>query len=166
MRLKLAHLFSGAATAYLVFAVGTALSGAAALFVAWQIEQDTNQQFDHVVAEAQDTIEARIRSYSDVLLGVRALFIASDSVSRDEFRTYIATLDLNHRYPGIQVIHYARRVQAAQRQAFEETVRNDRSVDPRGYPGFAAKPAGNRNEYVIAEYVEPMAGNEAALGLD
>jgi len=29
---------------------------------------------------------------------------------RDEFRAYIATLDLNHRYPGIQVIHYARRV--------------------------------------------------------
>jgi len=166
MQLKLARLFNGAATAYLVFAVGTALSVAAALFIGRQIEQDAEQQFNHVVAEAQDAIEARIRSYSDVLLGVKALFIASDSVSRDEFRTYIATLDLQHRYPGVQVIHYARRVPAAQREAFEEMVRNDRSVDPRGYPGFAAKPAGNRGEYVIVEYVEPMPGNEAALGLD
>ena len=119
-----------------------------------------------VVAEAEDAIETRIRAYSDVLLGVRALFVASDSVTREEFQTYIASLDLNRRYPGIQVIHYAQRVPAAQRQAFEEMVRNDRSVDPRGYPDFAAKPPGNRPEYVIVQYVEPMAGNEAALGLD
>src|SRR5262245_34328211 len=103
MRPKLAHLFGGAATAYLVLAVGTVLSVASALFVARQIERDTEQQFDRVVTGAQEAIETRIRAYSDVLLGMRALFIASDNVSRDEFRSYVTSLDLSRRYPGIQV---------------------------------------------------------------
>ncbi|MBI2508742.1 MAG: EAL domain-containing protein, partial [Betaproteobacteria bacterium] len=98
--------------------------------------------------------------------GVRGLFIASDSVTRSEFKDYIDSLDLNRRYPGIQVIHYGQRVAAAHRRAFEAMVRNDTSVDPRGYPDLTVKPPGDRPEYVIVQYVEPMAGNEAALGLD
>ncbi len=108
----------------------------------------------------------RIRAYSDVLLGAKALFIASDSVSRQEFRDYIGSLDLNRRYPGIQVMHHSQRVTAAQMRAFAATVRNDTSVDPRGYPDFKINPPGDRPEYVIVQYVEPMAGNEIALGLD
>jgi len=166
MRLRLASLLNSAATAFFVLAAGTALSIAAAFFLARQIEHDAGLKFEREVAEAQEAIETRIRAYSDVLLGVRALFVASDSVTRDDFQTYIASLELDRRYPGIQVIHHAQRVPAAQKQAFEATVRNDRSVDPRGYPDFAVKPPGDRLEYFIVQYVEPMAGNEAALGLD
>ena len=166
MQLKLANVLGNAATAFIVLVVGTVLSAAAAYFLARQMEHDARLKFDSVVADAQEAIETRIRTYSDVLLGVRALFVASDSVTRDEFQTYIASLDLNRRYPGVQVIHYAQRVPAEQRRAFEEKVRNDLSVDPRGYPEFSVKPPGNKLEYFIVQYVEPIAGNEAALGLD
>ena len=166
MQLKLTNSPSTAATAYVALALGGVLSVAAAYFIARQTDHEASVKFERVVAEAEDAIETRIRSYADLLLGVRALFVASDSVTRDEFQTYVASLDLNHRYPGIQVIHFAQRIPAEERPAFEEMVRNDRSVDPRGYPSFATKPPGDRPEYLIVQFVEPIAGNEAALGLD
>ncbi|MBI2508632.1 MAG: CHASE domain-containing protein, partial [Betaproteobacteria bacterium] len=148
MRLKLANIVNHALTAFVVLVAGIVLSAAAAYWVAGQAEREARLTFEGAVADARDAIESRIRAYSDVLLGVRGL------------------LDLNRRYPGIQVIHYAQRVPDAQKQAFEAMVRNDTSVDPRGYPDFRINPPGDRPEYFIVQYVEPMAGNEVALGLD
>jgi diguanylate cyclase (GGDEF)-like protein/PAS domain S-box-containing protein len=166
MQPKLAHIAGHPATAWIAPAICILLSAAAAYWTANQVEHEARLKFETAVTDAHAAIESRIHAYSDVLLGIRGLFIASDSVTRDEFRDYIGSLDLNRRYPGIQVIHYGQRVAAAQKQAFEAMVRNDTSVNPRGYPDFAVKPPGDRPEYVIVQYVEPMAGNEIALGLD
>jgi diguanylate cyclase (GGDEF)-like protein/PAS domain S-box-containing protein len=148
-------------TAFVVLAIGAALSAAAAVLVAGQLEREARLKFESAVSDAKATIDSRIKAHADVVLGVRSLFIADNSVSRVEFKRYIDSLDLNRRYAGIQVIHYSRRITAAGRPAFEAMVRGDTSVDPRGYPDFAIKPAGIR-----PMYVEPMAGNERALGLD
>jgi CHASE1-domain containing sensor protein len=163
---KLSTVLSHGATAMVVLVSGVVLSVAAAYWTAHQVEREARQKFENEVENARDEIESRIQSYSDVLLGTRGLFLSSDSVRRDEFRDYIESLDLNRRYPGIQVIHYGRYLPAAQKAAFETAVRKDTSVDPRGYPDFAIKPPGDRLDYVVVEYVEPFAGNEMALGLD
>src|SRR5262249_41930685 len=39
-------------------------------------------------------------------------------------------------------------------------------LDPHGYPNFAIKPSGERPEYHVLIYLEPMQGNQFALGLD
>ncbi len=163
---KLSKVISHGATAFLVLASGIVLSAAAAYWTAKQVDREASQKFEYEVENARDEIESRIQSYSDVLLGARGLFVSSDSVRRDEFRDYIASLDLNRRYPGIQAIHYARHLLPAQRAAFVAAVRKDASVDPRSYPHFAIRPPGERPDYVVVEFVEPMAGNEMALGLD
>jgi diguanylate cyclase (GGDEF)-like protein/PAS domain S-box-containing protein len=166
MRPKIATIVSHASTAFVVLAIGIVLSAAASYWTANQVGREARLKFETAVNDASDAVESRIHAYSDVLLGVRGLFIASDSVSRGEFRDYIDSLELNRRYPGIQGINYGQRIAAAQKQAFEAMVRNDTSLDPRGYPDFTVKPPGDRSEYVIVQYVEPMAGNEVALGLD
>ncbi len=166
MKSKLAGTFWRAPTAVAVLAVGIVLSAAAAYLVARQLEREARQKFESTVSDARGAIETRIQDYADVLGGTRGLLLATESASRDQFRRYVESLDLQRRYPGIQVIHYSRRIAAAQRLAFEATVRGDTSVEPRGYPGFAIKPPGERAEYVVVQYVEPMSGNEAALGLD
>ena len=163
---QLTNIAGHASTAMIVLAIGCVLSGAAAYWTANQVEHEARLRFESAVTDARTTIESRVRVYSDVLLGARGLFIASDSISRSEFRDYIDSLDLIRRYPGIQVIHYSQRITATHKQVFEAMVRNDTSVDPRGYPDFSVKPPGDRPEYVVVQYVEPMAGNEAALGLD
>lgn len=154
------------ATAYAVLALGLILSAAAAYWTADKVQREVRLRFDSAVADARAAIESRIRAHADILLGVRGLFIASDLVDRRDFRDYIDSLGLSRRYLGIEVVNYAHRVAAAEKAAFEAQVRNDSSVDPRGYPEFAVKPAGERREYVAVQYIEPMAGREAALGLD
>ncbi len=166
MRAKFAHIASHAAIAWMVLAAGIVLSAVASYWTANQLEREAKANFENAVSDARDAVESRIHAYADVLRGVRGLFIASDFVSRSEFREYIDSLELNRRYPGIQGINYGQRIAAVQKQAFEATVRNDTSLDPRGYPDFTVKPPGNRPEYVVVQYVEPMAGNEIALGLD
>ena len=166
MQPRLAGIYKRTSTAVAVLATGIVLSAAAAVLVAGQLEREARLRFEGAVSDAQAAIESRIDAYADVLGGIRGLIIATESVSRDQFRRYVESLDLHRRYPGIQVIHYGHRIAAAQRPAFEATVRGDTSVEPRGYPGFAIKPPGERAEYVVVQYVEPMSGNEAALGLD
>ena len=139
---------------------------AAAWLVAGQLEREARLKFESAVSDAKATIGTRVSDYADVLRGVSGLFAAMNTVSRAEFARYLQNLELGKRYPGIQVIHYSRRITDAERPAFEATVRADTSVDPRGYPNFAIRPRGTRPEYVVATYVEPMAGNERALGLD
>jgi diguanylate cyclase (GGDEF)-like protein/PAS domain S-box-containing protein len=157
---------SHASTAYAVLAIGIVLSAAAAYWTASLVQREVRLKYESAVDGAREAVDSRIRAYSDVLLGVRGLFTASDAVTRGEFRDYIDSLALSQRYPGIQGINYAQRIPAAQAQTFVAMTRNDTSVDPRGYPGYTIKPPGNRPEYVVVKYVEPTAGNEAALGLD
>ncbi len=166
MRPKFVDIASHASTAFAVLALGIVLSAAAAYWTANQVQREVRLKFESAVKQAHAAVDSRIRAYSDVLLGVRGLFIASNSLSRDKFRDYVDSLDLNRRYPGILAVNYAHRITAGQKPAFEAAVRNDSSADPRGYPGFAVKPAGDRAEYVVVQYIEPMAGNEGAFGLD
>ena len=163
---KLAGMFSHAATAWVVLAIGCALSAAAAYWIARQVEEEARVKFENDVDDVKVSIERRLQAYADVLHGARGLFSASESVSRDAFRRYVLRLDLDRRYPGIQVVTFNRRVPADQKRAYETAVRGDTSVHPNGYPNFAIKPPGNRPEYFPVEYFEPMTGNEEALGLD
>jgi diguanylate cyclase (GGDEF)-like protein/PAS domain S-box-containing protein len=164
--LGLARYYSHPSAAWVVLAAGVLLSAAAGYAVQRQLERENRLQFDSAVSDANALINARISDYADALRGIRALFIASEQIDRLAFKRYIDSLELSRRYPGIQVVHFSRRISAAERRAFEEQVRNDRSVDPSGYPKFNIRPPGERAEYVVAQYVEPMAGNERALGLD
>ncbi len=142
MQAKLTRVLAHAATAYVVLALGFALSVAAAYWRTIQAEHAARQNFDDTVSDARDAVAARIQEHADVLLGIRGLFIAVYPISREKFRDYIASLDLSRRYPGIQVIHYSQHLVAAQRQAFEAMVRADTSIDSRGYADFAIKPPG------------------------
>ena len=166
LRAGLARFYSHPSAAWLVLAAGVVLSAVAALLVAGQLDNEARLKFESAVSDAKAAIAARINDYADVLRGTGGLFAAMDTVGRAEFARYLQNLDLAARYPGFRVINYAPRISDAERPRFEATVRGDTSVDPRGYPDFAIRPAGIRPEYMVALYVEPMAGNERVLGLD
>jgi signal transduction histidine kinase len=123
-------------------------------------------RFDRLASDARHVIQARIDSYGEILYGLAALFTSQGSVSRLDFHRYVESLDLKNRFPGFDVVNYAAYVRAENKRHFEETVRRDTSLDPRGYPTFAIKPPGERFEYFVLVYVEPMAGFEFAFGLD
>ena len=123
-------------------------------------------RFERQASDAKGVIESRIHSYSNVLYGLRALFAMHDSVTRVQFHRFVASLDLKNRYPGFDVVNYAAYVPARDAAQFVQAVRTDTSLDPLGYPDFAIRPAGDRPEYFVVSYLEPMAGYEFAFGRD
>lgn len=130
------------------------------------IEREARLRFDRYASDAKHVMEARIHSYADILYGLRGAFASSEGINRARFRRLYESLDLKRRYPGFEVVNFAARVSGADKKKFEESVRRDTSVDPGGYPDFAIKPPGERNEYHVLTYVEPMDPNRFAFGLD
>src|SRR5688572_12012834 len=143
------------------------LASTSAFFVVRQVTEDVARlRFERQARDAVAVIDERIQFYSDILYGLRALFASQGPVNRLQFHRFVQSLDLKQRYPGFDVVNYAVYVRAEDRERFEESVRNDRSLDPKGYPNFRITPPGNRPGYYVLAYVEPMTGFEFAFGRD
>ncbi len=151
---------------WLVLAIGIPASFFLFTLIRDSVENIARLRFEREVKDANSIIEGRLRSYSDVLYALRALFAGEDPVDRLRFHRFVESLDLKHRYPGFDSLNYAAYVLAQNKKRFEEAVRRDTSLDPRGYPKFAIKPPGERSEYYVIVYLQPMAGYEFAFGLD
>ena len=155
-----------APAAFLVLALGLILSFAAWHLTGQWVHGDAARKFELEVEQAVDGVERRLLDNTNLLLGLKGLFAASDRVDRDDFHRYLKGSNLAERYVGIRLVAYTRRVTRPEKAAFEESVRSDRSIDPRGYPNFAIKPPGDRDEYLVVTYIEPLTGNERAFGFD
>ncbi|MBX3678461.1 MAG: PAS-domain containing protein [Rhodocyclaceae bacterium] len=161
MRFVAPHL--GAA---IVLAIGLLLS----LFL-WhhagkQVVQDVQTQLDHRVNLVLAGIERSLEEYNSLLLGMQGLFLASEQVTRREFKRYTDNLRLHGRTDGVRALHFTRLVSDRDKAAFIAAVRGDRSLTPQGYPDFTVRPEGRRSEYFVIEYIEPLEANRAAFGLD
>ncbi|MDC8756189.1 EAL domain-containing protein [Janthinobacterium fluminis] len=101
----------------------------------------------------------------EVLTVTRQLFATIEPVTREQFRVF--TAPLLARYPFIQAFNFHRILTHAQRPAFEAELR-------RQFPGYAMMemragklvPVQQRPTYLVVDYLEPLRGNEAALGMD
>jgi diguanylate cyclase (GGDEF)-like protein len=82
---------------------------------------------------------------------------SSPAVSRGEWRDFVAYLQLDERFPGIQAMGYAPVVNDWQRPTHLQGVRES------GMPEYDIRPAGERSVYAPAVYVEPFAGRNARL---
>ena len=145
--------------------------GVAATVFAWflvgrQVEGHERFEFAQNAQIAANDIERRIQRYVDLLHGLDALVNHEPNLTRAHFKAYVDGLELGSRQPGVQALEFIRRVPDAEYHAYTARVRSDRALVAEGYPGFSIKPEGRRAEYWVIEYLEPMAGNEAAFGLD
>jgi signal transduction histidine kinase/CheY-like chemotaxis protein len=93
-------------------------------------------------------------------------FTGSRSVSRSDFHHLVG--GLLRRFPTIQAVKWAPRVEAAQRAAFEAAQRAEmpgyeiRALDRFKHPRREA----DRPYYYPVTFIEPRRGNEAAVGFD
>src|SRR6266571_3626914 len=151
---------------FLVLGIGIALSILLHFVIKDNVEGEAQLRFERQASDAKHVIEQRVRSYTDVIYGMGALFRTSGNISRAEFHRYVSGLDLERRYPGFQNINYAEYVPHEAKARFEARIRKDSSLDSRGYPNFAITPPGDRRGYYVLTYLEPMKGNEVSFGLD
>jgi hypothetical protein len=82
-------------------------------------------------------------------LGAAALAVASDEVTGDEWRRYVANQRIDERFPEIQAIGFAEQVEARELPALVERVRADGATD------FAVHPPGDRLIYTPVIFSEP-----------
>jgi PAS domain S-box-containing protein len=144
----------------LVFAIALMVTGLLVINVADSIGHQDRSSFDNETARALEAINQRIHTTSTLLRGAAGLFAASEHVDRDEFRSYVSTLDLRDRYPGILGIGYVQRVAADELDDYEARVREE-------LPGFAVWPDDPRPYYHAIQFLEPMdERNRAAIGYD
>jgi diguanylate cyclase (GGDEF)-like protein/PAS domain S-box-containing protein len=118
-------------------------------------------QFDARIADVSEAIVSRLRTYEQVLRGGVGLFTASQSISRAEFQDYVASLEIQQQFAGIQGIGFALHVPAVGLDAHLKKLRLE------GFPNYVIHPAGIRDQYTSIVYLEPFGWrNQRAFGFD
>jgi PAS domain S-box-containing protein len=120
-----------------------------------------NREFEARAERVTQRIDERLSTYAQILRGAAGLFEAGVPVSRGAFHDYVAHLELDRYYPGIQAFVYARAL------AGQEAAAHVRAVRREGFPGFVLRPPGQRAEYAVVTYVEPFSAvNMRGFGFD
>jgi len=130
------------------------------------IENDNKERFVTMAQNAQYTINARIKSYTDALRASASLFQTSEEVSREQFRRFVAGLALTQQFPAIEAINFVRWVTDEERDAFEAQVRREGALANDGRPEFKITPPGRRPTYSIVLYIEPNPFWRHSIGTD
>ena len=129
-------------------------------------EHDNEARFRGMAHNAQATIDARIKSYTDALRASASMFTNSENVTRDEFRRYVEGLDLDQHFPAIETMNFLRWVTDEERDAFEEQIRREDARYEDGRPKFNIIPSGRRPTYSVVVYIEPNPFWKLATGVD
>lgn len=116
--------------------------------------------FKFQAGQVIDLLTERMAKYEEALrAGLAMLRVMPAEVSRAEWREFAATLTIEERFPGINgigVIHY---VPETKKEAFLAWQRQAK-------PDFRIFPAHDANEFWPISYIEPLATNYKAVGLD
>jgi len=124
-------------------------------------------EFEQRTQNLSQKLQSDFDGYLDVLRSIQNFFASSPAVSQGSFRSFVARDISDH--PGIQSLSWNARVPQAKVSAFVEAARRD------GLGTFQLTerdaqqkliPAGQRDEYIVIRYIEPLSGNERALGFD
>ncbi len=131
------------------------------------IDTDAKSRFRGMARAAQYAIDARIKSYTDVLRGMAGLLHANPEASADDFRHYVEQLDPPRNFPGIEAMNYARTVGPAGLAAVDADVRRRLRKYGMPEPAKRLEPVPGRDSYTVLVYMEPAVPESLdKLGLD
>jgi len=149
----------------LTLCVGIGLSVGAALWVGRWERVSRQQQFQQQISNLNTAIQRSLNRYNELLLSLGDLYrTANNTVSQEQFSQFVQRAITS--YPGIQALEWAPRIVAAERSPYETTLpSNSPGITERNSLG-ALVVAGDRPEYIPVTYIEPLRGNEVALGYD
>jgi len=151
----------------LTLIIGISLS-IGAFFFGQSLEHDkTMSNFLQAAKTRVATLTGGIESKLQALITVGSLYAASEEVDRMEYRRFVETTMSIH--AGIQALQWIPRVPDDQRAAYEKAAQQDGLLDfqitERTSRGVMER-AKQREEYFPVYFVEPLKGNEAAVGFD
>jgi len=147
--------------AWVVLAFTFVITAMTAYYVRIQVKKDAEREFRLECMDVHTRISSRLHSHALVLRSGSALFEASDSVTRLDWKLFFDGLAINRNLPGIQGIGYS--VIIPKNQLGKHILR----IRYEGFPDYQVRPEGNRNIYTSIVFLEPLKGrNLRAFGYD
>lgn len=144
--------------AWIVLAIGLLVTICLSLQVKQNREKEAVEHFAFAADQLTLKIEERLNAYALVLKGASALFASSHNVTRQEWKSYIQTLDFKDRVEGIG---FNQLILESERDAHIAKIRAE------GFPNYTIFPEGKRDAYALVVYIEPFSGrNLRAFGFD
>ncbi|OHC74618.1 MAG: hypothetical protein A3G18_00900 [Rhodospirillales bacterium RIFCSPLOWO2_12_FULL_58_28] len=155
------RIIHNTATAWVVLLLSLMLTGVAWYVSSYFVVQRANDHFLFEAANVRSIISKRMMEYEVILRGALGLFIASDNVTRAEWRTYVGNLDIERIFPGVQGIGFSLFINRQDKDAHIAAIRAE------GFPDYAVFPEGDREIYTSIIYLEPFnERNRRAFGYD
>lgn len=157
--------FSFSVSALITLVVGLSLTALLFASVRRVESERQNVQFQQNARLHTAAVAAGLQDAVEQVMVLNQLFRTVGVISREQFRVF--TAPLLQRYPQLQALSFQRLVMQRDRHAYETAMR-------RRTPDFTItefvdgrqRRAAIRDSYNVVDYIEPVAGNEAALGLD
>ncbi|MCB1510908.1 MAG: CHASE domain-containing protein, partial [Hyphomicrobiaceae bacterium] len=144
-----------------VLTIGVVLSIGFWRLTETSIETRAVDRFGDMSVRIMAKIRLTMTAYEQVLRGGAGLLKTNDRVSRSEFQSFIAAMNIARDYPGLQGIGYSVLVPPSLRAAHEAKIQAE------GFPGYRIKPDGKRDLYSAIIYLEPFDWrNKRAFGYD
>jgi CHASE domain/MASE1 len=131
----------------------------------WE-HDETLLEFRLLSQQTIDKIRTGLEEQEVSLEQLERSFSSSAALSRTDFQHLVQSL--LQRFPALQAVEWAPRVADAERISFEAAQQADlpgfeiREIGPSGLP----RRAEDRPQYYPVTYVEPLRGNEQAVGFD
>ncbi|MBL8251333.1 MAG: CHASE domain-containing protein, partial [Candidatus Competibacter sp.] len=164
----LAMKFNAGAAAWgttaVVVLVGLSLTGGVFLEFRQRSREALERRFQSIAVERAGLLVARLQGSLRELDAVRRFYNGSPEISRAAFHRFVSPI---LGYGDFRALEWVPRVTREQRAKFEAAARHD------GLPEFQfterdsegrLTPASERDQYFPVYFLEPYAGNEAALG--
>lgn len=148
------------------FCVSCAVGAAAYYATEHSVESDSRQRFLNHIQPAQNTLNARIKSYTDALRGTASFLQTSPNITGQQFRDYVNGLSIERYFPAIETVNYAYYFRDEDRPAFERWLSKEQAKGLKGVPPFDITPPGRRAAYSVITYIEPARLWKGGYGFD
>lgn len=126
-----------------------------------RVERNRAQEtFESHADDAFQSLTNRIEGLGRTLDGAAALFAASENVTAQDWQQYVTMLDIENALPGILGVGFITALQERDGVPISEQVQQLGPDFPTIHPDTG------RSEKFVIQYIEPLATNRAALGLD
>jgi CHASE1-domain containing sensor protein len=125
------------------------------------VNEQSELKFSMRTHEIVQAIESRMGVYESLLRSAVGVFVASESVTREEWKSYVNNINLLKYWPGIQGMGFAIPVSAENKEEHIQKIREE------GFADYTIRPEGIRKEYSSVIYLEPFDWrNQRAFGYD
>jgi len=140
--------------------IGLAATAGIVVWLKFDLDHEAQARFQRSTDRLEAEVLRRFGLPLFGLKGARGAYASSDNISRREFLAYVDSRDLPREFPGIRGFGFIERVQRSDLPAFIARERADFA------PEFAVRTSSDAPDLFVIKYIEPIATNRSAFGLD